>query len=77
MRCGAAESGHPIVAVDGGVLACTKHSLAVRGVAPPEHIQLADEGARKRYRTDFDPAQADAVYATLCVRARALETAPD
>ncbi|HEY8709527.1 MAG TPA: putative zinc-binding protein [Burkholderiaceae bacterium] len=72
----AAATGRPIVAIDGCVLACVKNSLAQRGVAPTEHIQLAEEGVRKRYRTDFDPEQADAVYETLCERVRGLATPP-
>lgn len=68
----AMESGRPIVAIDGCVLACTRHALAARGVAPTDHIQLAEAGVRKHYRRDFDPAQANEVYEVLRERVRAM-----
>lgn len=61
----AAAAGRPIVAIDGCILACAKACLAQRGVTPDEHVLLAAQGVRKTYHSDFDPAQADEVYAQL------------
>lgn len=68
----AAESGRPIVAIDGCILACTKACLAERGVRDVEHVQLAEAGVRKQYHRDFDPAQADGMYQVLRERMAAL-----
>jgi uncharacterized metal-binding protein len=61
----AADSGRTIIAIDGCVLACAKACLAQRGVAPSRHVMLAEAGVRKQYQADFDPAQAEEIYATL------------
>lgn len=68
----AADSGRPIVAIDGCVLACAKSSLAERGVVPTEHIQLGEAGVRKQYVADFDPRQAATMYEVLSDRVRAM-----
>lgn len=68
----AADAGRPIVAIDGCVLVCAKACLAQRGVTPDEHVLLAEQGVRKAYHADFDPTQADAVYAEVGARVRAL-----
>ena len=67
-----AKSGRRIVAIDGCVLACARACLAQRGVTPTEHVLLAEQGVRKAYHADFDPAQADEVYAELAARVQAL-----
>ena len=54
-----ATSGRPIVAIDGCALACVKSSLARHGVTPALHYDLTKHGVKKRYGTDFDPAQAE------------------
>jgi uncharacterized metal-binding protein len=68
----AVDAGRPIVAIDGCVLACARACLAQRGVTPTEHVLLAEQGVRKAYHADFDPAQADEVYAELAARVQAL-----
>jgi len=68
----AADAGRPIVAIDGCVLACAKACLAQRGVTPDEHVLLAEQGVRKAYHADFDPAQANTVYSELKLRVRTL-----
>lgn len=68
----AADAGRPVVAIDGCVLACARACLAQRGVTPTEHVLLAEQGVRKAYHADFDPAQADEVYAELAARVQAL-----
>lgn len=56
-----AKSGRPIVGIDGCVLACVKSSLARHGLAPRWYYQLHEYGVKKRYHTDFDPEQVEAV----------------
>ena len=55
------RSGRPILALDGCALQCVKNSLAQRGVQPARHVLLGEYGVRKRYRSDFDIAEADRV----------------
>lgn len=56
-----ARSGRPILALDGCALHCVKNSLAQRGVEATRHVLLQEYGVRKRYRSDFDVAEADRV----------------
>lgn len=58
-----AQSGRPIVALDGCPLACVKSCLARHGLAPDRYHQLHAQGVRKRQHQDFDPAQAAEVLA--------------
>lgn len=60
-----AQSGRPIVALDGCALACVKNSLARHQIEPALHILLSDQGVRKRYHADFDPVQAQRVFASV------------
>jgi uncharacterized metal-binding protein len=53
-----AQSGRPIVALDGCPLACVKSCLARHGLRPDRYHQLHAQGVRKRQHEDFDPAQA-------------------
>jgi uncharacterized metal-binding protein len=61
----AARSGRAIVAIDGCALACVRACLGQHGLAPTRHVLLAESGVRKTYHADFDPAQADRLYAEL------------
>lgn len=74
-RAREAAQGRGIVAIDGCVLACVKSCLAERGIAPTRHVLLAESGVAKRYHADFDPVQAEAVYAALAPQLRALRAA--
>lgn len=58
-------AGRTILALDGCALACARACLSERGMAPTMHVQLQDHGVRKHYGADFEPAQADALYAQL------------
>ena len=57
-----AQSGRPILALDGCVLHCARACLERAGVQPDMHLTLSDHGVRKRRHADFDPDQAQAVY---------------
>lgn len=68
----AAATGRAIIAIDGCVLACARSCLAERGLAPSRHLLLAEAGVAKRYHADFDPAQAEQVYAELAPQVKRL-----
>ena len=57
-----AQSGRPILALDGCVLHCVRACLDRAGVVPDTHLTLSDHGVRKRRHADFDAGQAEAVY---------------
>jgi uncharacterized metal-binding protein len=56
-----AQSGRPILALDGCPLVCVQSTLARHGIAARRHYQLQQYGVKKRLREDFDPEQAAAV----------------
>ncbi len=56
-----AQSGRPIIALDGCLLVCTQHCLAKQGIKAEAEIVLHYLGIRKRQHADFDKAQADAL----------------
>lgn len=56
-----AHSGRPMVVIDGCPLECARKSLERHGIVPDEHVQLGQEGVRKRYHEDFDSLQAEDV----------------
>src|SRR5512147_43615 len=60
-----AKSGRPIVALDGCALACVRSTLSRHGIEPDLHVLLSDHGVRKRYHADFDPVQAQRVFADV------------
>lgn len=60
-----AQSGRPIVAIDGCKLACTKACLRQAGVAPDLHVMLGDFGLRKRFGEECSEGQADQLEDTL------------
>ena len=68
-----AHSGRPIIAIDGCALACVKHSLERHGIAANEYVQLAEHGVKKRFHSDFDPAQAEQVISQVQALAHALD----
>lgn len=53
-----AESGRPIVMLDGCPLQCGKHTLARHGLAPAVHWDLSRMGVRKLKHVDFNPEDA-------------------
>lgn len=60
-----ATSGRPIIAIDGCALACVRNCLARHDVAASQYHLLSDHGVRKRYKTDFDPEEAERVLSEL------------
>jgi len=56
-----AQSGRPMMAIDGCPLVCAKKTLERHGIEPDEHMQLADWGIKKRFHADFDPSDAERV----------------
>ncbi|WP_447736216.1 putative zinc-binding protein [Rhodanobacter soli] len=58
-----AQSGRPILALDGCVLKCVSACLANAGVVADTHLVLSEHGVKKRQHADFDPAEAQRVYA--------------
>lgn len=60
-----ASSGRPIVALDGCHLQCVKNCLQRHGIAPAKHYTLSELGIRKRYHADFDPGDAERVFAQV------------
>lgn len=53
-----AQSGRPIVMLDGCPLQCGKHTLARQGLVPTLHWDLSRLGVRKEKHVDFDPRDA-------------------
>jgi uncharacterized metal-binding protein len=47
-----ATSGRPILVLDGCPLRCSLHSLALHGVTPTAHLDLSEEGVKKRFHED-------------------------
>lgn len=71
-----AQSGRPILALDGCVLECTRSSLAQRGVSPTRHVLLNEQGVKKRYASDFEPTQAEQVFDQARALVRAMRDGP-
>lgn len=68
----AAETGRPILALDGCVLACTRACLGAQGLAPSRHLRLHEMGVRKHYHADFDAEQADQLFGMVADVARSM-----
>lgn len=54
-----AQSGRPIIALDGCPLNCVAQILKRHGLKADLHYDLGRMGVKKKAHTDFDPAQAD------------------
>lgn len=57
-----AQSGRPILALDGCVLKCVSACLSNAGITADTHLVLSDHGVKKRTHADFDAVQAAEVY---------------
>lgn len=60
-----AQSGRPIVALDGCPLVCVHSCLSRHGIQPTRHYQLQQHGVKKKNHQDFDPEQAAQVLAMV------------
>lgn len=69
-----AQSGRPILALDGCALQCVSNSLAQRGVVASKHLLLHEQGIKKRQHADFDPIEAQRVLAQATVLIEQLAT---
>ena len=69
----AAQTGRPILGIDGCALACVRSSLAQRGIEPTIHVQLGEHGVRKEYHADFSGRQAESLYEQLIRRIEAIK----
>lgn len=56
-----AGSGRPIVVIDGCPLRCAQKCLERHGIAPDQHVQLAECGVKKRFHEDFDREEAEEI----------------
>jgi uncharacterized metal-binding protein len=68
-----AQSGRPVIALDGCALACTLHCLSERDVKADYHLRLQEHGVKKRYHADFDLESADKISIELVRQARQLQ----
>jgi uncharacterized metal-binding protein len=57
-----AQSGRPILALDGCALQCVRACLAQAGCTPDVQFVLSEFGVRKLRQADFDPEQARALF---------------
>jgi len=53
-----AQSGRPIIALDGCPLHCVAAILKRHGLAAAKHFDLSRLNVKKRFHEDFDPAEA-------------------
>ncbi len=60
-----AQSGRPIVAIDGCPLGCVARTLARHGLCPHRHYELGAQGVAKRRHKDFPAEQAAEVLREL------------
>ena len=57
-----ANSGRPILAIDGCRLQCVRGCLQQHGVEANVHLILSDQGLKKRYGEDFSNETAELAY---------------
>jgi len=62
-----AQSGRPIIVLDGCALACAKSCLARHEIKPDHYYQLQQHGVKKRFHADFEQDQAQAIVTTVVV----------
>lgn len=60
-----ANSGRPILAIDGCNLQCVKGCLAQHNVSPSLHLILSQYGLKKRYGEDCSHEEADQLFAEV------------
>lgn len=60
-----AQSGRPILALDGCQMHCVKGCLSQHGIRPDMHLTLNEYGLRKRYGEDCTEDEADQLFAEV------------
>ena len=60
-----ANSGRPILAIDGCPLQCVRGCLDQHGVKASQHLVLSQYGLKKRYGEDFSSDTVEQVYARV------------
>lgn len=60
-----AQSGRPILAIDGCPLACCRRALANQGACFDEYLDLSTFGFKKRLREDCDDSDFEACMANV------------
>lgn len=60
-----AQSGRPIIAIDGCPLVCVKHCLNQQGLTADAYVILSDFGIKKRRHADFDRVEAEQLFPLL------------
>lgn len=60
-----AQSGRPVIALDGCALACAKSCLARHGIKLDQYYQLQEYGVKKRFHADFDRDHAEMIVTTV------------
>ena len=60
-----AQSGRPVIALDGCALQCARHCLQKIGVTPTTHLILTTYGITKRPHEDAAPEAADTIEAEV------------
>jgi uncharacterized metal-binding protein len=73
-----AQSGRRILALDGCEMRCVAACLARANVVADAHLVLSGYGVKKRQHADFEPGEAERVYAAAVLpAAHALSTADE
>jgi uncharacterized metal-binding protein len=71
-----AQSGRPILALDGCALACVKACLNNAGVTPDKHLILNREGARKKYHADANLEEKEKVRKVIYLALEEMNARP-
>ncbi len=62
-----AQSGRPVLAIDGCPLHCVQRTLARHAVQPRKAVTLSELGVKKRIGQDFDSQEAEAILGQIVV----------
>ena len=69
-----AQSGRPVLALDGCALACVKACLQQAGVVPDVHLVLNQQGARKRFHADATEDEREHIWQQVEDAVQAMQT---
>lgn len=71
-----AQSGRPIIALDGCPLHCAAHILRRHGITADRHYDLSKMGVTKKMHADFDPEEARRILSRIAGECSTLTPAP-